>query len=157
MHFNIITPIPFSVLQVNYLSAANFAWTSLYVCSLPTHEAVSPLLQLTALTKFQNTIFFLFWNNQTETEKKCFLKYRSSFHGPKLVVCVCQQFTLSLIQLWKTLKLKTLQSENSKATGWNILGSNSGRGKIVPALTYYHKILCDVVPSGTCASIHSVL
>ena len=23
--------------------------------------------------------------------------------------------------------------------------------------TYYHKILCDVVPSGRCASIHSVL
>ena len=23
--------------------------------------------------------------------------------------------------------------------------------------TYYHKILCDVVPSGTCASIHSAL
>ena len=34
----------------------------------------------------------------------------------------------------------------------------SGRSVIeIGIRTYYHKILCDVVPSGRCASTHSVL
>jgi len=104
------------------------------VCSHNAHKrrAVLPLLQLTALTKFQNTILFLYWTNKTEIEKMCLPKYMLSFHGPKLVLCVSAIYTFTDSDI-NNINFKTLYQKMPKATGWTILGSTTGRGKIVHA------------------------
>jgi hypothetical protein len=58
----------------------------------------------------------------------------SSLHGPELVLCVSAIYTFTDSDINNiNFKTRKFLSEDAKATGWTILGSTSGRGKIVHA------------------------
>ena len=63
----------------------------------------------------------------------------SSFHGPKVVLCVSAIYVLCVSAIYAftdsdiniNYKTQKFLLEKAKATGWTILGSTTGRGKIV--------------------------